>query len=329
MFARALASRAGRSNLTNREIKTEPANLSWEKASRSAQLGVVVNATLAAVKLVAGVVGNSYALVADAVESTADIFSSLVVLGGLRVATRGPTDEFPFGFGRAETLAAVAVSLMLVGTSIGIAVEAVREIQAPQHAPAGWTLIVLCTVIVVKWWVSRSVYLAGKDAGSRAVQADAWHHLSDALTSLAACVGISLALWMGPGWEAADDWAALVAAGVIFINGLLMLRSSAFDLLDRSAEPEVTERVREVAGQVPGVMAVEKLVVRRAGLQSFVDIHVHAEGEMPLRQAHDLGGAVKWAILSRVPSVGGVLVHMEPFEPTAGAASAANSVNPG
>jgi cation diffusion facilitator family transporter len=161
------------------------------------------------------------------------------------------------------------------------------------------------------------------------VQADAWHHLSDALTSLAACVGISLALWMGPGWEAADDWAALVAAGVIFINGLLMLRSSAFDLLDRSAEPEVTERVREVAGQVPGVMAVEKLVVRRAGLQSFVDIHVHAEGEMPLRQAHDLGGAVKWAILSRVPSVGGVLVHMEPFEPTAGAASAANSVNPG
>jgi cation diffusion facilitator family transporter len=280
-------------------------------------MGVVVNATLAAIKLVAGVVGNSYALVADAAESTADIFSSLVVLGGLRVATRGPTDEFPYGFGRAETLAAVVVSLMLVGTSIGIAVEAVREIRTPHHAPAGWTLVVLCTVIAVKWWVSRRVHAAGTEAGSRAVQADAWHHLSDAVTSLAACIGISLALWMGPGWEAADDWAALVAAGVILINGIWMLHSSAFDLLDRSAEPQLTSRVREVASQVEGVLAVEKLVVRRAGLQSFVDIHVQAQGEMPLRQAHDLGGAVKWAILSGVPTVAGVLVHMEPFEPGA------------
>lgn len=298
-------------------MMSDPVRPVWETASRSAQMGVVVNATLAAIKLVAGVVGNSYALVADAAESTADIFSSLVVLGGLRVATRGPTDEFPYGFGRAETLAAVVVSLMLVGTSIGIAVEAVREIRTPHHAPAGWTLVVLCTVIAVKWWVSRRVHAAGTEAGSRAVQADAWHHLSDAVTSLAACIGISLALWMGPGWEAADDWAALVAAGVILINGIWMLHSSAFDLLDRSAEPQLTSRVREVASQVEGVLAVEKLVVRRAGLQSFVDIHVQAQGEMPLRQAHDLGGAVKWAILSGVPTVAGVLVHMEPFEPGA------------
>ena len=308
-------------------MKTELVNPAWERASRSAQLGVVINATLAAVKLVAGIVGNSYALVADAVESTSDIFSSLVVLGGLRVATRGPTDEFPFGFGRAETLAAVVVSLMLVGTSIGISVEAIREIRTPHHAPAGWTLVVLCTVILVKWWISRRVHAAGRDAGSRAVQADAWHHLSDALTSLAACIGISLALWMGPGWEAADDWAALVAAGVILINGILMLRSSAFDLLDRSAEPKLMSQVRQVASGVPGVLAVEKLVVRRAGIQSFVDIHVQAEGEMPLRLAHDLGGAVKWAILNGVPSVGGVLVHMEPYEPSDDPTRASN-LNP-
>jgi cation diffusion facilitator family transporter len=250
-----------------------------------------------------------------------------VVLGGLRVATRGPTDEFPFGFGRAETLAAVVVSLMLVGTSIGISVEAIREIRTPHHAPAGWTLVVLCTVILVKWWISRRVHAAGRDAGSRAVQADAWHHLSDALTSLAACIGISLALWMGPGWEAADDWAALVAAGVILINGILMLRSSAFDLLDRSAEPKLMSQVRQVASGVPGVLAVEKLVVRRAGIQSFVDIHVQAEGEMPLRLAHDLGGAVKWAILKGVPSVGGVLVHMEPYEPSDDPTRASN-LNP-
>jgi cation diffusion facilitator family transporter len=224
-------------------------------------------------------------------------------------------------------LAAVVVSLMLVGTSIGISVEAIREIRTPHHAPAGWTLVVLCTVIVVKWWISRRVHAAGRDAGSRAVQADAWHHLSDALTSLAACIGISLALWMGPGWEAADDWAALVAAGVILINGILMLRSSAFDLLDRSAEPKLMSQVRQVASGVPGVLAVEKLVVRRAGIQSFVDIHVQAEGEMPLRLAHDLGGAVKWAILNGVPSVGGVLVHMEPYEPSDDPTRASN-LNP-
>lgn len=286
----------------------------WEAAFRSAQLGVLVNATLAVVKLVAGFVGNSYALVADAVESTADIFSSLVVLGGLRVATRTPTEEFPFGFARAETLSAVVVSLMLVGTSIGIAVEAIREIQTPQHAPAPWTLAVLCVVILVKWTVSRQVQAVGEDLGSRAVQADAWHHLSDAVTSVAAFVGIGLAQWMGPGWEPADDWAALVASAVIFLNGVWMLKNAVYDLLDRSAEPEVVSNVREVAGAVPGVEQIEKLVMRRAGPQYFVDIHVQADPGMSLRRSHDLGGAVKWAILSKIPSIAGVLVHMEPYE---------------
>ncbi|MFN8857336.1 MAG: cation diffusion facilitator family transporter [Planctomycetaceae bacterium] len=298
--------------------RTENSQEKWEAAFRSAQMGVLVNAALAAVKLVAGFVGNSYALVADAVESTADIFSSLVVLGGLRVATRTPTDEFPFGFARAETMSAVVVSLMLVGTSIGIAVEAIREIRIPHHAPAPWTLAVLCIVIVVKWTVSRKVQAVGENLGSRAVQADAWHHLSDAVTSVAAFIGIGLALWMGPGWEPADDWAALLASAIIMLNGVLMLKNGVFDLLDRSAEPAVVSRVRAVASGVPGVEQIEKLVMRRAGPQYFVDIHVQADPAMSLRSSHDLGGAVKWAILSAIPSVAGVLVHMEPFESSKG-----------
>jgi cation diffusion facilitator family transporter len=298
--------------------RTENSQEKWEAAFRSAQMGVLVNAALAAVKLVAGFVGNSYALVADAVESTADIFSSLVVLGGLRVATRTPTDEFPFGFARAETMSAVVVSLMLVGTSIGIAVEAIREIRIPHHAPAPWTLAVLCIVIVVKWTVSRKVQAVGENLGSRAVQADAWHHLSDAVTSVAAFIGIGLALWMGPGWEPADDWAALLASAIIMLNGVLMLKNGVFDLLDRSAEPDVVSRVRAVASGVPGVEQIEKLVMRRAGPQYFVDIHVQADPAMSLRSSHDLGGAVKWAILSAIPSVAGVLVHMEPFESSKG-----------
>lgn len=281
---------------------------------QSAQLGVLVNAALAAIKLVAGVVGNSYALVADAVESTADILSSLVVLGGLRLAKREADDEFPFGYGRAETLAAAVVALMLIGTSIGIAVEAVREINTPHHAPAAWTLLVLVLVMGVKWVVARRVARAARQIDSRAVQADAWHHLGDAVTSAAAFVGISLALWNGPGWEPADDYAALFAAAVILLNGGLMLRGALLDLMDRRPEPVLEQRVRSVAAGVPGVRAIEKLRMRRSGLRHFVDIHVQADGSLPLEEAHRLGGRVKGTLLREVPSVTGVLVHMEPYD---------------
>lgn len=280
---------------------------------RSAQLGVLVNAALVAVKLVAGVVGNSYALVADAVESTADIFSSLVVLGGLRLARREADEEFPFGYGRAETLAAAVVALMLIGTAIGIAVEAVREINTPHHAPAAWTLLVLVLVMGVKWAIARHVARAGRQIDSRAVQADAWHHLGDAVTSAAAFIGISVALWKGPGWEPADDYAALFASAIILLNGALMLRGALLDLMDRRPEAELEQRVRAVAGAVPGVRAIEKLRMRRSGLKHFVDIHVQADGRLPLEEAHRLGGRVKGTLLRELSAVGGVLVHMEPY----------------
>ncbi|RPI81524.1 MAG: cation diffusion facilitator family transporter, partial [Planctomycetaceae bacterium] len=165
----------------------------------------------------------------------------------------------------------------------------------------------------VKWLVSRRVKAAGAEIGSRAVEADAWHHLSDAVTSAAAFVGISVALVMGPGWEPADDWAALVAAGVIFANGALMLKGALFDLMDRTPEAKVVAEVRRIAEGVEGVLAIEKLAVRRAGINLFVDIHVQAPGLLPLEQAHTLGGKVKSAIRSGVKGIAGVLVHMEPF----------------
>lgn len=280
---------------------------------RSAQLGVLVNAALAAAKLVAGVVGNSYALIADAVESTADIVSSLIVMAGLQISTRKPTEDYPFGYARAETLAAATVSLMLVGTAIGIAVEAVREIQTPHHAPAAWTLGVLVTVIVVKWLVSRRVHSTGAELGSGALKADAWHHLSDAVTSAAAFIGISISIWMGPGWEGADDWAALFASGVIILNGVMMFRGAVRDLMDRKPEGEIVERIRRRGEEVPGVLAIEKLAVRRAGMVLFVEIHVQAAGTMSLDEAHRLGGKVKSAIREEVKEVGGVTVHMEPY----------------
>ena len=286
----------------------------FDRGVRSAQLGMITNAALALVKLIAGVVGNSYALIADAVESSADIFSSLIVWGGLRIASRDPDDDYPFGYGKAETVASATVSLMLIGAAAGIAVEALREIRTPHHAPAPWTLAVLVAVVIAKSVLARRVGAVGSEVGSMAVKADAWHHFSDAITSAAAFIGISIAVWKGAGWESADDWAALVAAGVILYNGISMLRTSLAELMDHTPGEDIGHSLREVSEQVAGVSAIEKLLVRRSGLSYHVEIHVQADPAMPLAAAHSLGGRVKSAIRAKHPRVRGVLVHMEPYE---------------
>lgn len=281
---------------------------------RSARLSIVINAILALTKLVAGIVGNAYALVADAIESATDILASTIVWGGLRIASREPDEAYPFGYGKAESLAAASVALLIIAAAIGIAVEAISGIRRPHLAPAPWTLGVLVGVIVVKWWLSRHVHAVGADIGSAAVRADATHHLSDAVTSAAAFVGISIAVLGGPGWEAADDWAALVASGVILYNGVAMLRPSMDDLMDRSAGMDVVESISRAARSVSGVLATEKLAVRKAGMGYRVTIHVQADPGMSLLDAHVLSGRVKGAIREAVPRVQSVLVHMEPFE---------------
>ncbi|MDF1503729.1 cation diffusion facilitator family transporter [Roseisolibacter sp. H3M3-2] len=288
-------------------------------AIRAAQLGLVVNALLAAVKLAAGLLGHTYALVADAVESTADIVASLVVWGGLHIAAQPADDDHPYGHGKAESLAAAVVSLMLVAAAAGIAVEAVREIRTPHRPPAAWTLLVLVGVVAVKGVLSRRVGALGDSLDSTAVSADAGHHLSDAITSAAAFVGIAAALIgsrlsPNPAWAAADDWAALFAAGVIAYNGVQLLRPALHDLMDRMPGEEVTAPVERAARGVAGVLDVEKLVVRRAGTALHVDIHVQADPRTPLDAAHVISGMVKGAIRAAVPRVHGVLVHMEPYE---------------
>jgi cation diffusion facilitator family transporter len=285
-----------------------------ERGIRSAQLGILVNTLLAITKLVAGVAGNAYALVADAIESTADIFSSTIVWGGLRLAARDPDDAYPFGYGKAEPLAAAVVSLMLLAGGMWIAVEAISEIRTPHSTPAPWTLAVLVSVVTIKWLLARRVRAVGIDIGSTVVSADAWHHLSDAFTSAAAFVGISIAVWAGPGWEAADDWAALFASTIIVVNGGRMLHPALQDLMDRMPGPEIVDPIRTAAEGVEGVRATEKLYVRRSGLTYRVTIHVQADAKLPLDEAHVLSGRVKTAIRAAVPSVHYVLVHMEPFE---------------
>jgi len=281
---------------------------------RSAQAGLLINAGLAITKLIAGVLGNSYALVADAIESTADIFSSLVVWGGLHISARSADEEYPFGYGKAEPLAAAVVALMLLGAAILIAVQAIEEIRTPHHTPAKFTLIVLVGVVVIKELLYRKVFTVGTQVGSTAVRADAWHHRSDAITSAAAFIGISISIIGGRGWEPADDWAALLASCIIFYNGVNILRPAISDLMDHAPATGVLQQLLTAAESVEGVRATEKLKVRKAGMGFYVDIHVQADPGLSLYEAHILSGRVKAAMRAAVPAVLGVIVHMEPFE---------------
>jgi cation diffusion facilitator family transporter len=285
-------------------------------ASRSirwAQAGLLINALLVLVKLIAGIVGHANALVADAIESSADIFSSLIVWMGLSIAIRPADEDHPYGHGKAEPLAAAIVSLMLLGAAVGISIMSIREIVTPHHLPAPFTLFVAAGVIILKEALYRRVLRVGKEVGSTAVVADAWHHRSDAISSLAAFIGISIALAGGPGWEAADDWAALVAALVVSVNGIRTLRPAISALMDEAPDRAVKEKALQAALRVGGVQQVENLNVRGTGLGFYVDLHAQSDPHISLEEAHEIAAKVKYAIREAIPNVVSVLVHMEPY----------------
>lgn len=280
---------------------------------RAALLGVLVNGVLAAVKIVSGVLGHSYALIADGIESTTDIISSLVVWSGLRIAAAPPDADHPYGHGKADPLAGAVVALALFAAAIAIAIESVREILTPHQVPAPFTLAVLAGVILVKEVLFRYVRVAGTSLRSAALEGEAWHHRSDAMTSAAAFVGIAIALAAGPGYEDADDWAALVACGVIAANGWRILRRSIAEVMDEAPPRDIQDAVRAVAGAVGGVAEVEKCRVRKSGSKLLVDIHIVVDRDLPVWRGHEIAHAVKDA-LRKDPrlQVLDALVHVEP-----------------
>ena len=286
-------------------------NTATSRSIRWAQAGLLVNAALVLVKLIAGIVGHANALVADAVESSADIFSSVIVWMGLSIAAKPADEDHPFGHGKAEPLAAAVVSLMLLGAAVGISIMAVREIITPHHLPSPWTLFVAAGVILIKEGLYQRVSRVGREVGSTAVAADAWHHRADATSSLAAFIGISIALWQR--WPAADDWAALVAALLVAVNGVRTLRPAVSGLMDEAPDRAVKETALRAALAVNGVRQVENLNVRASGLGFYVDLHAQADPMMSLEDAHEIASRVKYAILDALPTVVSVLVHMEPF----------------
>ena len=282
------------------------------RGTQVAAIGVIASAFLAATKIATGVVGNSFALVADGVESVLDIFSGLLVWGGLRVSVLPQSERYPYGLGKAEPLASLVVSTVLLLAAVGIAVSAAQAILSPQEAPESFTLVVLVGVLIAKELMFRILSARGREIGSRALDTDAWHHRSDALTSLAAFVGIGVALTAGEGYESADDWAALVACAVITFNGVRLFRASLREVLDVTAPEETCERIRAIAGAVPGVEGVDLLRVRKSGLALWVAIHVEVEGEISVRAGHEIAHLVKDGLLHSDLRILDALVHVEP-----------------
>ncbi len=281
---------------------------------RIALAGLIVNVVLATAKVTAGLLGNSYVLVADGMESVLDILASVVIWGGLKFAARPPDVTHPYGHGKAEPLAAGIVAVVVLLVAVGLAVQSVREIFLPHHAPAPFTLIVLVVVVVVKEFLYRSMIRVGKSAESMAIQTDAWHHRTDALTSIAAFIGISIALVGGENWQSADAWAALFACLIIAANGFRLLFPALHEVLDTAPRGEIVPNIQQAAASVIGVVNVEKCLVRKMGFSYYVDLHVGVDGNISVRDGHDIAHKVKDAIRETDSRIVDVLVHVEPID---------------
>jgi cation diffusion facilitator family transporter len=283
-----------------------------QAGARVALTGMIVNVFLATAKITAGVLGNSYVLIADGIESALDIGGSAVIWGGLKFAARPPDETHPYGHGKAEPIAAAVVAIGVLVAALGLAIQSVREILIPHHAPAPFTLMVLVAVIVIKECLYRFVVRVGENAESTAVKTDAWHHRADAFTSLAAFIGISIALIGGQGWESADDWAALFACAIIAVNGVRLIFPALQEIMDTAPRGEIVTRIERAAASVPGVIEVEKCLVRKMGLAFYVDLHVGVDGSISVREGHEIAHQVKDAIRASNSKIADVLVHVEP-----------------
>ncbi|MCB9220086.1 MAG: cation transporter [Ignavibacteriales bacterium] len=279
---------------------------------KSSLVGIFTSLILAAIKIFSGIIGNSYALIADGIESIADVFTSSIVLTGLKIATKPPDENHPYGHGKAEPLAGsfVAISLFIVAAIIIF--QSIHEIITPHHAPAPFTLFVLIIVIITKETLFRHVNKVGQIINSISVKNDAWHHRSDAITSAAAFVGISIALIGGEGYEMADDIAALFASLIIIINGYLILKPAIYELTDANLSNELIDKVKKEIENVDQVIEVEKCLIRKMGFDYFVDVHVVVDGHLTVAEGHNIAHIAKEAIKIKYPQIMEVLVHIEP-----------------
>lgn len=285
-----------------------------DSAIKTTYFSILTNFLLALLKWLAGFFGNSYALIADAIESTADIFSSCLVLFGLKYSKRPADETHPYGHGRIEPLITFCVVIFLVLSAFVIAKESIHNIKTPHELPEPWTLIVLAAIIIWKESSFRYVMRKSKQLNSSSLKADAWHHRSDAITSVAAFIGISIALFAGEGYESADDWAALFASGLIIYNCYGIFRPALAEIMDEHLYEELEEQVRTQSLQVQGVELIEKCYIRKIGMLFQIDLHAVVNPDLTVREGHDIAHRLKDYLMENLDNIGNVFVHIEPFE---------------
>lgn len=286
-----------------------------EKAIQATYLSIIGNFMLAVAKGITGVFGNSYALVADAIESLTDVFSSALVLFGIKYSARPADSNHPYGHGRAESLVTfIVVGFLLISATV-IAYQSIINIQTPHEIPEKYTLIVLAVIIIIKEIFYRIISKKGKETNSSSLKADAWHHRSDAITSLMAFIGISIAIFMGPGYETADDWAALIASLFIVYNAYLIFRPALGEILDEHVYDDLVEQIRIISERVAGVEGTEKCFVRKTGMTYLVDLHLLVNGNLSVTQGHEISHATKDRLMEKLPELANVLIHIEPIHP--------------
>jgi len=283
-------------------------------AIRTAYFSIFSNAALALIKGLAGIFGNSYALIADAIESTTDIFSSFLVLLGFKYAKRPADDNHPYGHGKIEPLITFIVVAFLVTSATVIAYESIEHIQTPHKTPKSWTLYILGAIILWKELSFQIVLRRSKQTHSTSLKADAWHHRSDAITSVMAFVGISIALLFGEGYETADDWAALLASGFILYNSYLIFRPALGEIMDEHRYDDLIELIRQHAAEVPGIVGTEKCFIRKSGMKYHVDLHAMVHADISVREGHDISHALKDYLHKEIPELGLILIHIEPHD---------------
>ncbi len=283
-----------------------------QKAINASYFSIAGNAALAIIKGVTGIFGNSYALVADAIESTTDVFSSFLVLIGLRYSSKPADENHPYGHGKAEPLVTFAVVGFLIVSATVIVIQSIENIQTPHKIPKPYTLVVLAVIILIKEVFYRFISRTSEETKSSSLKADAWHHRSDAITSLMAFIGISIALFMGKGYETADDWAALFASGFILYNAYLILRPALGEVMDEHLYDDMVEEIRAISHEVPGVIETEKCFVRKTGMTFHVDLHVIVDGELTVNEGHEIAHDLKGTIQKKMPEIADILIHIEP-----------------
>ncbi|HLF53515.1 cation diffusion facilitator family transporter [Flavobacterium sp.] len=285
-----------------------------QTAVKATYFSIAGNTCLAIIKGLAGFFGNSYALIADAIESTTDIFSSFLVLFGIKYSNRPADDNHPYGHGRAEPLITFLVVGFLITSATIIAYESIKNIQTPHELPKSWTLIVLGAIIIWKEFSFRLVLKRSIETNSSSLKADAWHHRSDAITSVAAFIGISIALFLGKGYESADDWAALLASGFILYNSYLIFRPALGEIMDEHLYDDLIDKIRKVSHQVDGIIDTEKCFIRKSGMKYHVDLHAIVDANISVKEGHELAHKLKDTLQQEIFELGHVLIHIEPNE---------------